>query len=467
MATVYLAVQESLNREVVLKTVNSVLGEQSDFLERFINEGRIVASLTHPHIITIYDIGVAEELIWIAMEFVEGGDLKARIRRHLSVDQTLGITLKIAQALEFAHARDIVHRDVKPANILFRPDNTPLLSDFGIAKQVTIDLELTSTGTILGSPFYMSPEQAEGRAVDGRTDLYSLGVIFYEMLTGDRPYNGDTAVKVIMQHIQSPVPHLPDEFKDFQPLLSKLMAKDREARFPGALELIRDVRLLQEKRSAVVGNRSTSSPATARTMEDALLSSTPPGKRRGKRLALLVGCLALVGGGWFALYAYSESLRNSTLSERYAHASEELAGNGDVPSLESILGAPGANDTKRGAIATEDMVQALHWLGTYSIRANRLTQPPADNAYYYFSRLLDLDPENDAAKKGFASIAERFVVLAEEQFNSRNYGKARSYIALGLQVQPDNEGLKTLQSFIDNREQSLLDKIFQYFRSSD
>ena len=119
---------------------------------------------------------------------------------------------------------------MKPANILFRSDGTPLLSDFGIAKDATVDKELTSTGTILGSPFYMSPEQAEGLVVDGRTDIYSLGVIYYEMLTGEKPYEGDSAIKVIMKHIQSPVPTLPPELDQFQPLLNRMMAKDREQR---------------------------------------------------------------------------------------------------------------------------------------------------------------------------------------------------------------------------------------------
>jgi serine/threonine-protein kinase PpkA len=136
----------------------------------------------------------------------------------------------VSSALACAHNEGIVHRDVKPANILFRSDCTALLGDFGIAKQTSVDRELTSTGTILGSPFYMSPEQAEGQQVDGRADIYSLGVILYDMLTGNRPYQGDSAVKVILQHLQQPVPVLPGDLSRFQPLLNRMMAKDRDLR---------------------------------------------------------------------------------------------------------------------------------------------------------------------------------------------------------------------------------------------
>ncbi|MDX1514070.1 MAG: serine/threonine-protein kinase, partial [Gammaproteobacteria bacterium] len=230
MATVYLAVQESLSRDVVLKVMSTSHSEGSNFVDRFMNEGRIIAGLQHPHIITIFDIGNQDGRVWISMEYVNGGDLKSRIEMGMTPVEALELVVNLSSALDFAHKRGIVHRDVKPQNILFRRDGTALLSDFGIAKETQTDTELTSTGTILGSPFYMSPEQAEGMLVDGRTDIYSLGVMFYEMITGERPYPGDTAIKVIMQHIQSPVPKLPEEFARFQPLLERMMAKDRDDR---------------------------------------------------------------------------------------------------------------------------------------------------------------------------------------------------------------------------------------------
>ncbi len=159
MATVYLAIQESLDRQVVLKCMDSDRDGERDFIGRFLNEGRIIASLSHPHIITVYDIGTVNDMVWIAMEYVQGGDLKTRLETtgKLVAEDALDLTAKIARALGYAHKHGIVHRDIKPANILFRSDGTALLSDFGIAKKTTVDSELTSTGTILGSPFYMSP----------------------------------------------------------------------------------------------------------------------------------------------------------------------------------------------------------------------------------------------------------------------------------------------------------------------
>ena len=148
--------------------------EGTEFAER-LNEGRIVASLRHPHIITIYDIGATDDILYIAMEYVDGGDLKSRLDGPLPPHVCLELLARIGGALELAHRQGIIHRDVKPANILFRRDGTPLLSDFGIAKQIKLDAELTSTGTILGSPFYMSPEQSEGRVVDGRTGYLQPG----------------------------------------------------------------------------------------------------------------------------------------------------------------------------------------------------------------------------------------------------------------------------------------------------
>ena len=175
-----------------------------------------------------------------------------------------------------------------------------MLSDFGIAKDFTVDKELTSTGTILGSPFYMSPEQAEGLPVDGRTDIYSLGVIFYEMLTGQKPYEGDSAIKVIMKHIQSPVPQLPPELDQFQPLLNRIMAKDRDQRIGDAGELVTEVEDLREEVEGKKGRgmmtlHSLKLPlsARARARRDA---SAGRGSRT-VRMLVLAGVMLVVLGG--------------------------------------------------------------------------------------------------------------------------------------------------------------------------
>ncbi|MCH9672352.1 MAG: HDOD domain-containing protein [Gammaproteobacteria bacterium] len=246
MATVFLAVQQSLQRQVALKVLHADrigVGDETDdeyaHHERFVNEGRIVAGLSHPHIVQIYDIGATASTMFLAMEYVAGGDLQSRLSQAFEPRKALEILIRIGTALAEAHSNGVVHRDVKPANILFRADGTPLLSDFGIAKHVE-DPSLTTTGHVLGSPYYISPEQADIGVVDGRADIYSLGIIFYEMLTGSRPYQGLSPVKVILQHLQAPIPKLPSELSGYQPLLNKMMAKDRDDRFADAQTFARD-----------------------------------------------------------------------------------------------------------------------------------------------------------------------------------------------------------------------------------
>ena len=452
MAIAYLAIQNSLGREVVLKVMNSSQSDNKDFLERFQNEAQIVAALRHPHIITIHDIGSAGELVYIAMEYVDGGDLKARLGERCDPDMTLDVVSKIASALGYAHEQGIIHRDIKPANILFRGDDTVLLSDFGIAKQLQVDSELTSTGTILGSPFYMSPEQAEGQEVDGRTDIYSLGVILYEMLTGERPYQGDSAIKVIMQHIQSPMPVLPEDLGKYQPLLARLMAKDRERRVTDALSLVDEIATYRSGASVVAGAAAAAPPPA---VADALTRSTAFSAKQ--RVGLLLGTLMILGGMFYGFYVYTQSMRSPQFIRRAAQVEPVETNVATQAGVQANLPAMGSG------VEQQDVTKALEWLARNSIRDDRLTHPPADNAYYYYSRLLALDPNNEAAKKGFGDIAERFVVLAEQEFSSQNVIKAQTYVALGLQVDPDNSALMSLQSFIQNRKKSFFETLIGLF----
>ena len=462
MATVYLAIQQSLDREIVLKTLNTTHDETGDFFERFLKEGRIIASLRHPHIVTIFDIGSADDTLYISMEYVDGGDLRAKVENRLAPVRSLDLVSKIGQALAYAHKKGIVHRDVKPANILFRSDGAPLLSDFGIAKDFTVDKELTSTGTILGSPFYMSPEQAEGIPVDGRTDIYSLGVIFYEMLTGEKPYEGDSAIKVIMKHIQAPVPQLPPELDQFQPLLNRLMAKDREQRIADAGELVEEVEELREEVEGKKGRgmmtlHNLKLPLSARARRD---GAAGRGSKTVRMLTLVVVMMMVLGGlGTFII----DGMGQSTV---IVHRPPP-----NPAPTSSAAGSGAATDTRAGAngggtaFDRQSASRALEWLARNSLRQDRLMTPPADNAHYYFSRLLEINPDNKAAKQGFSAIAERFVVLAEEQFTNKNYDRAQAYITLGLQVEPNNKGLETLRSMIETREKTFFETVSDYFKS--
>lgn len=272
MATIYLAMQESLSRIVALKTVDTshplldrppkatIAPGDVRPVERLIEEARIAASLTHPNIVSVYDIGATDDLLYIAMEYLEGGDLTVRYGYELNVETALDIVLQIARALSCAHQRGIVHRDVKPSNILFRGDGTPVLSDFGIAKSQSAEASLTATGTILGSPFYMSPEQAQGNPVDHRADLYNLGIVFYEMLTGHPPYQGKSPLGLIMQHIEAPIPTFPPELESLQPILARTLAKEPEDRFPDAASLVRGIEELQHSMQPGVAQSPMETP---------------------------------------------------------------------------------------------------------------------------------------------------------------------------------------------------------------
>ena len=244
-AIVYEAVQRSLERRVALKVLNPVLSGNPEFTERFLNEGRILASLGHSHVITIHDIGVVDDLHYLSMELVEGGDLRARIREGLTPDTALDYVAIIADCLGRAHERQVVHRDIKPANVLFRTDGTLLLTDFGIAKMLGASTDLTLTGTTLGSPSYLSPEQARNLPLDGRADIYSLGAMAFEMLSGRKPFSADSEFATIHHHLTSPVPALPAGLEAYQPLIERMMAKSPDDRFASIDELIEALRVLR------------------------------------------------------------------------------------------------------------------------------------------------------------------------------------------------------------------------------
>jgi DNA-binding NarL/FixJ family response regulator len=239
---VFLARSERLRRNVVLKVMNR--GESArelDDAERFQREYEIISSITHRAIAEIYDFGSLPRHLYLAMEYFPCGDLRDRLRNPLSVDESLYYLRAIAEALRVIHVFGILHRDLKPANVMLREDNSPVLIDFGLARRSMDDAGTTGVGQVLGSPYYISPEQAQGQRVDVRTDLYSLGVMFYEMLTGQRPYGGRSAVAIMSQHAKSPVPVLPEPTAVQQPLLDRLMAKQQSARYPSVDELLADL----------------------------------------------------------------------------------------------------------------------------------------------------------------------------------------------------------------------------------
>ncbi len=240
MCSVYLAESERAGRVVVLKVFRQVpdVSDKSINFDRFLQEYEIVAGLKHENIVRIHDLGVADDHAYIAMEHFAFGDLRQRMKAPISHATALWYVRKIASALEAIHSVGVLHRDLKPANIMLRGDGSPCLIDFGLAKAAESNAELTGAREIFGTPYYMSPEQGHAEQVDERSDLYGLGVIFYEMLVGKKPYLGNSAMEVIYKHKKAALPPIAPGLQRYEPILQRLLAKSPADRFQSARELV-------------------------------------------------------------------------------------------------------------------------------------------------------------------------------------------------------------------------------------
>jgi len=243
-AAVYLAIAEDLGHNVALKICKrrhtgeanpNDTGQRSIMFQR---EFEAIAALDHSSIIDLFDYGIHEGIEYLAMEYFPCGDLKARLQNPLTADEAIAFLKEIAVSLKVVHEAGIIHRDLKPPNVMLRDDGSVVLIDFGLARSLLGGDGSTRTGVLRGSPYYMSPEQAQGETLDARTDLYSLGVILYEMLAGKKPYLGASAIDVLQQHVMAPVPELPMHQLSYQPLLERLMSKSREQRIASCDELL-------------------------------------------------------------------------------------------------------------------------------------------------------------------------------------------------------------------------------------
>jgi serine/threonine-protein kinase len=251
MAEVYKAYQETLDRHVAIKLMHSFLADEEDFLSRFRREARAMAALSHSNIVSVYDFDVQDGTYYIVMEYVSGGTLKQKLELmanqedRLPLAHTVQIVLEMSDALAYAHSRGMVHRDIKPANIMINDQGRAILTDFGIAK-ILSGPSFTATGAMIGTPAYMSPEQGLGQPGDERSDLYALGVLFFQMATGRLPYDADTPLAVILKHVNDPIPP-PSSLNEDIPrpiheVIIKSMAKNPEERYQTANDLARELR---------------------------------------------------------------------------------------------------------------------------------------------------------------------------------------------------------------------------------
>jgi len=232
-AAVYLAHSASLGRNVALKISKPTIGEPNECNE-FAREYAAICAVRHPSVVDIYDYGFHDGREFISMEYFPCGDLKMRLQQPITARESLEFSLRICEALKVIHGAGLIHRDLKPPNVMLREDGDIILIDFGIAKGVEGVGQSTAVGVLRGSPYYMSPEQAQGLPLDARSDLYSAGVMLYEMFTGSKPYMGSSAMEVMQQHVHGPRPRLPPEHAEYESLIEQFMARSRDARFANA-----------------------------------------------------------------------------------------------------------------------------------------------------------------------------------------------------------------------------------------
>jgi serine/threonine-protein kinase len=312
MSTVYCALDETLQRRVAIKLMNREIASDSDQLERFRREARAVAQLSHPHIVGVIDAGEDENRPYIVFEYVEGETLKERIRRQgrLPVPEAVAYAIEIARALGAAHARQIVHRDVKPQNVLIDEEGSAKVTDFGIARTMNEE-GLTADGRVLGTTDYVSPEQALGQPVTGQSDLYSLGIVLYEMLTGEVPFKGENQVAVAMKHVREALPdvraHRPEISAALAAVVDTATAKRMEDRYADDAELIADLEDVLAIETARAGNASGEVTTVLRTLPSGTQRRVPFRVRhrlQATALGLLILAAVVVLVVWLATRAH-------------------------------------------------------------------------------------------------------------------------------------------------------------------
>lgn len=458
MATVYLATQMSLGRPVALKVLHDP--DTPQFFERFFNEGRCIARLSHSNLISIYDIGQGDGFYYIAMEYLPGGDLKSRIAQGIKPAQALKILHRLAGCLAYVHGEGVVHRDIKPSNILFGNDGSPILTDFGIAKLIQADNDLTVTGTVMGSPHYLSPELAQGvRRVDGRSDIYSLGIIFYEMLTGRKPYTADSFAATLMAHIQKPLPQLPEKFANLQPLLNKMLAKKPEERFQSGAELVLSLQPFRNKKRQQPSTPEPDTPAhSTQSINVATQTATKP-----YRLLIYPALGVFLMLSWFGFRQMTSepvTAPTTTLAQpieapaEIAVVAPASSHTPELPAAETMQSAtdetpivPGesvtANSSNQKTPQPDDKQQLSELLEKAEKRlaVNKLSYPEGDSARFYFESVLKQQPDHPEANQGLDQVAQRYADLAQGQITRGRTLKARRYLNQGLGIRPKDRRL--------------------------
>lgn len=475
MANIYLAIQESLNRQVALKVLKSSLAGDEDLVRRFLEEARTHANLEHSQINRIYDIGqLADGRPYMAMEFLRGQTLKDLLaqRGRLSPEELFGLLSPIAEALDYLHTfgEGLVHRDVKPENIFLCERRGPILMDFGITRQVSRVTRFTESGMAIGTPHYMSPEQAQAMAVDRTTDVYALGVVMFEALAGQVPFDGDDSFGIAVKHIQAPLPALPGDVVTFQPLLEKAMAKQAGDRFQSAGELILNYQNFLSGAwvaQTITFQGMTTDPGSTTVMPaPGTVLQAAVGKKHGGLFYLFIGMgvAALLAAGLygFGIFGSKNSIKpggggGSGPSITGVNAGQTGPEQIPVPEPERKHGTEDSNMPVPGTPGTpwqpgvveqsRPLSDVEKWLekGNKHLIADHLTTPAGENALEFYRKVLAKEPGNQKAKEGIEKIVEKYVSWAREKISVQNFSGARSNLDAAYRIEPGSGKVKEVK----------------------
>jgi serine/threonine-protein kinase PpkA len=425
------------------------------------------------------------------MEYVDGGDLRQRIQQGIPPQTALDYVIALGSCLEAAHAAHIVHRDIKPANILFRRDGTLLLTDFGIAKQLENPKELTATGSIIGSPYYLSPEQALGHPIDGRADIYSLGIVLYEMLVAKKPFEGDSQVEIIMKHINGALPRLPQELSHFQALCDRMTARQPQDRFHNAASMLQAAQHLRDHgwwndAEAAETTMILEAPAP-RAFPVTRTALLPQHAHTGARWAVQLGFTGRMGvlavgiSGLVLVIGLVVSgrvgskdaarptsilnqplVQTDTITRPDTHIHPDIPVQAYTPVQRVALSASSTppHVARQSPVFTQSeadlqaqidrLLQAAH----LALSDDRLTTPAHDNAYDYYQQVFAIDPQNGQAIAGVSRIADRYFTLAQQALARGKDKQARHYVTVGLQIKSDHAELLALHDRLEPQKRS-------------
>lgn len=481
MATVYLGVQNLLKRDVALKIMLPEMARDKKFRNSFLSEGAIIASLEHPNIVRIHDIGIVDEtILYMAMEYLSGNTLKEKlINGKLSFPDAFRILKQVASGLSYAHDKGYIHRDIKPGNILFRENGTAVITDFGIAKLQDTSGELTQMGYTMGTVQYMSPEQVVTTDLDQRSDIYSLGLIFYEMLTGLKAFKAETAIQAIHQHTTLPPPTLEGEYAYLQAAIDKVLAKEPENRFQSATDFVKAVseaeadsldKTVMHRIQDDLDKTQIFMPGQAEEIPTKVQQQASVEKKKGKLLPVGLVGVAIAGLAVFGILKFGNTDNPVVEPKPIANSMNEIEVKPEAnikqvdSSTETLVVAPVKEEIAIASKTSKPVPISKPELESSTKLITRIYQPKnyhaeieaeLDKLVKYSKEILVVAPDNKIAKQTLKEVLSRYHSLALDQIKSMDVDKATSLVEKGLKVSSSYSPLLEMKVSLDRKNRKI------------